>query len=76
MLNLSNSKIKDKMDLTSAKSLVAVEKKEAQKVALKLLGIFSFSFLVAMFLPWTQNIRGMGIVNTLRPEQRPQTISS
>lgn len=76
MLNLSKSKIKDKMDLTSAKSLVAVEKKEAQKVALKLLGIFSFSFLVAMFLPWTQNIRGIGIVNTLRPEQRPQTIHS
>jgi multidrug resistance efflux pump len=76
MLNLSRSKIRDKMDLSSAKTLVEVEKKEAQKVVLKLLGIFSFSFLVAMFLPWTQNIRGMGVVNTLRPEQRPQTIHS
>lgn len=64
------------MDLSAAKTLVAVEKKEAQKVVLKLIGIFSTCFLLAMFLPWTQNIRGIGIVNTLRPEQRPQTIHS
>lgn len=76
MLNLSESDIKSKIDLKYAKTLVEVEKRLAQKVVIKLLGIFAFSFLIAMFLPWTQNIRGIGIVNTLRPEQRPQTIHS
>lgn len=76
MLNLSRDNISEKVDLKSAKTLKIVENKFAQKVALKLLGIFSFCFLVAMFLPWTQNIRGIGVVNTLRPEQRPQAIQS
>lgn len=76
MLNLSRNSVSEKVDLESAKTLKLVENKFAQKVALKLLGIFSFCFLVAMFLPWTQNIRGIGVVNTLRPEQRPQAIQS
>ena len=29
-----------------------------------------------MFLPWTQNIRSKGVVTTLQPDQRPQTINS
>jgi multidrug efflux pump subunit AcrA (membrane-fusion protein) len=32
--------------------------------------------LVAMFLPWTQNIRAKGTVTTLRQEQRPQQMNT
>lgn len=32
--------------------------------------------LVALFLPWTQNIRAKGTVTTLRQEQRPQQINT
>jgi multidrug efflux pump subunit AcrA (membrane-fusion protein) len=32
--------------------------------------------LVAMFLPWQQNVRGDGAVTALRPEDRPQTVPS
>jgi multidrug resistance efflux pump len=32
--------------------------------------------VVALFLPWTQNIQTTGKVTTLRPDQRPQTIQS
>ncbi len=32
--------------------------------------------VVAMFLPWTQNIRTRGAVTTLRQEQRPQELNS
>ncbi|MCB0705362.1 MAG: HlyD family efflux transporter periplasmic adaptor subunit [Saprospiraceae bacterium] len=32
--------------------------------------------LIALFLPWTQNIRTAGKVTTLTPGQRPQTIQS
>jgi len=32
--------------------------------------------IVCLFLPWTQNIRSMGSVTTLRQEQRPQEINT
>ncbi len=32
--------------------------------------------IVLLFLPWTQNIRAKGVVTTLSPEQRPQTINT
>lgn len=32
--------------------------------------------VVALFLPWTQNIRSRGNVSTLNPEQRPQEVNS
>lgn len=34
------------------------------------------TFLVFLFLPWTQNVQSNGKITTLRPEQRPQTIHS
>ncbi len=30
---------------------------------------------IALFLPWTQNISGQGLVTTLTPDQRPQTFN-
>lgn len=38
-------------------------------------GVFG-SFLLLVFLPWTQNIRARGSVTTLRQEQRPQELNS
>lgn len=76
MLNLSPENIDEKIDYDRAKTLSSVEKKVANKVILRLITIFSVSFLTAMLLPWTQNIRGTGNVNTLLPEQRPQSIHS
>ncbi|TRX13449.1 HlyD family secretion protein [Flavobacterium gawalongense] len=32
--------------------------------------------VIALFLPWTQNISGSGSVTTLKPSQRPQTIQT
>ena len=40
-----------------------------------ILGIF-FVVVLALFLPWTQNIRSRGEVSTLNPEQRQQEINS
>ena len=34
------------------------------------------SFIILMFVPWTQNIRSEGTVTTLRQEQRPQQINT
>jgi multidrug resistance efflux pump len=38
--------------------------------------IVLFSFFIALFLPWTQNVRAPGALTTLYPDQRPQTIQS
>lgn len=35
---------------------------------------FSVCILLALFMPWTQNIRAKGVVTTLTPDQRPQMI--
>lgn len=40
-----------------------------------LLGVL-IVLIVALFLPWTQNIRAKGTVTTLRQEQRPQEINT
>jgi multidrug efflux pump subunit AcrA (membrane-fusion protein) len=34
------------------------------------------SFIILLFIPWTQNIRSEGSVTTLRQEQRPQQINT
>lgn len=36
--------------------------------------IISGAMVIALFLPWTQNIRARGTVTSLSPDQRPQTI--
>ena len=77
MLNISqNNSIEGKVDLSSFRSFALVREYRAGKLFSRLL-IVSFLLLVlAMFLPWTQNIRSKGFVTTLQPEQRPQTINS
>ncbi|MDT8348076.1 MAG: HlyD family efflux transporter periplasmic adaptor subunit, partial [Flavobacteriaceae bacterium] len=42
----------------------------------RILWVFSIIVLVFLFLPWTQNIRGIGSVTTLAPEQRPHDIQT
>jgi len=34
------------------------------------------TLILALFLPWTQNIKAKGKVTTLRPEQRPQEVNN
>lgn len=73
MLNISNEIVTIKSEL---KTLDHVEAKQSGKVLLKLL-IITFSLItIALFLPWTQNVRGRGNVTTLFPDQRPQTINT
>jgi multidrug resistance efflux pump len=36
----------------------------------------SIGFVLILFLPWTQNVQGDGMLTTLQPEHRPQTIQS
>ncbi len=74
MLNISNNAIHAGDDLSGCRSTqknkLSPWHLSFRNLLLLLLGIF----LIFMLLPWTQNVRADGLVTTLRPEQRPQTI--
>ncbi|RDI54751.1 HlyD family secretion protein [Flavobacterium glaciei] len=75
MLNISDNKtILPSLDrFTTVKNLV---NRPHYKILNKIIVGVSFIAVIALFLPWTQNISGSGSVTTLRPEQRPQSIQS
>lgn len=43
---------------------------------LKVMYVLALMVLIILFLPWTQNIRSIGKVTALQPEQRPQAIQN
>lgn len=76
MLNISNRSIKNDIDESQFKSIKTVNSKTYNKVLIKLIFAFSLLGLLVLFLPWTQNVQTKGMVTTLSPESRPQTIHS
>ncbi|TMM31250.1 biotin/lipoyl-binding protein [Polaribacter aestuariivivens] len=76
MLNISNNQLNKKVDLTQFKSGKSIFSKNYYKSFNKFLFAFAVIGIIVLFLPWTQNISGQGIVTTLTPDQRPQTIQS
>ena len=76
MLNISNNKIHHKIDLTAFKSGKIIFTKKYYKAFNKFLSVFAIIGFITLFLPWTQNITSKGLVTTLTPNQRPQTIQS
>lgn len=76
MLNISPKSINDKVKPVRLKSMEFVNNRKSGNVLLKLMTSLTVIGLVFLFIPWTQNIQGGGVVTTLRPDQRPQTIHS
>ncbi|WP_166384648.1 MULTISPECIES: HlyD family secretion protein [unclassified Polaribacter] len=76
MLNISNNQLHKNFDLAAFKSGKNIFTKEYYKAFNKFLLAFAIIGFIALFLPWTQNITGQGLVTTLTPNQRPQTIQS
>lgn len=76
MLNISESKIADKIDQRKYKSFSQTLATHAgRRLAIFLLSVLGLVFLL-MFMPWTQNIRARGYVTALEPDKRPQTLES
>ena len=76
MLNISENSINSYISLSDFKSFGFLRKSRIKRLSLFLfLGLF-LGVVIAMFLPWTQNIQAKGYVTTLLPEQRPQAIQS
>ena len=76
MLNISNNKVSEFIDLTKYKSGKDIFTKEYNKGFKKFLLVFTVILILILFLPWTQNISSQGNVTTLKPNQRPQTLQS
>lgn len=76
MLNISENKLSDKVDLTRYVAAQKVFHRRHYKHFDRFLLAFAVIGLIVLFLPWTQNVQGEGFLTTLNPEQRPQTIQS
>ncbi|WP_158850206.1 HlyD family secretion protein [Algibacter sp. L1A34] len=76
MLNITNNKVSEYIDLKAFKSGKDIFNKEYHKRFKKFLKVFSIIIVIIVFLPWTQNISSTGLVTTLKPDQRPQSIQS
>ncbi|NNL81939.1 MAG: HlyD family efflux transporter periplasmic adaptor subunit [Winogradskyella sp.] len=76
MLNISHNQLNKKVDISGSKSGKRVFHQRYYKHFNGFLLIFTLVGIVVLFLPWTQNITGRGLVTTLTPGQRPQTIQS
>ncbi|WP_111707717.1 HlyD family secretion protein [Lutibacter citreus] len=76
MLNISNNKVSENINIKSFKSGQEIFSKQYHKGFKRFLFYFSIILVVILFLPWTQNITSNGNVTTLKPNQRPQTLQS
>ncbi|OEK07568.1 biotin attachment protein [Flavivirga aquatica] len=76
MLNISHNQLNKKIKLTHYKSGKNIFNKSYYKRFNQFLLVFALIGLIVLFLPWTQNITGKGLVTTLKLNQRPQTIQS
>lgn len=76
MLNLSSRKITTNLADEHLSSLQVLQTPRLGKVLARwLVGLF-LVLLIVLFLPWQQNINGVGSLTALDPADRPQTVQS
>jgi membrane fusion protein, adhesin transport system len=76
MLNISENSIQQRMQKHDFNSFAKTELSGSNRMFVRwLYGVFVV-IIVMLFLPWTQNIQSDGVVTTLNPSNRPQTIQS
>ena len=76
MLNISHNKLNESVNIDQFNCSKKVFVDRYSKYFNRFLALFALIFLIVLFLPWTQNITGSGLVTTLKPDQRPQSIQS
>ena len=75
MLNISQNKRNTNL-LEKYSTVKNLSNRPHYKILNRIIAVVSFFGIIALFLPWTQNISGSGAVTTLKPNQRPQTIQT
>ena len=76
MLNITKNHVSEHIDIKTLKSGKDIFTVQYHKRFKNFLKVFSILIVVIIFLPWTQNITSTGLVTTLKPNQRPQSIQS
>lgn len=76
MLKLSSTRVKKAMAAEHLSGLKSLQTPKAGKLLAQWLIIFFGILVIAMFLPWQQNIRGEGSITALSPGDRPQTVQT
>jgi len=76
MLNISEGNKTSPELLQRYKTVRDLSARPHYKILNRIIWTFSILAIIALFLPWTQNISGSGAVTTLKPNQRPQSIQS
>lgn len=76
MLNFSRQRIHKVIEQEKLYALRAIKTPRSGKILARWLMVISVLFLIIVFLPWQQNIRGFGNVNAFNPANRPQTVES
>lgn len=66
----------DKLSETQLYSLRTLKTPGIGRTVAKVLMGITFLFILFLFLPWQQNIRGQGKLTTLSPKNRPQMVES
>ncbi|MDX1651517.1 MAG: HlyD family efflux transporter periplasmic adaptor subunit [Brumimicrobium sp.] len=76
MLNLTKEDLGQRISQDKYSAMQLCSKRNTHKVLPRILTIILIIFIIFLFVPWTQNIRARGEVNTLNPEHRPQMLHS
>lgn len=76
MLKLSKQDIRKDIQYDAMYSLRSLKTPHAARMLAIWIMIIILVFLIVLFLPWQQNIRGNGKVTAFNPSNRPQTIET
>ena len=76
MLNISDKNSINNEALEKYSTVKNLSNRPHYKILNQIILAVSIIVIIALFLPWTQNISGSGAVTTLKPNQRPQSIQS
>ncbi len=76
MLDISQHSVKNKISKGDYKSFHMVYSGKNNNVLKRWLFGILLLILIILCLPWTQNISGDGVLTSLRPDQRPQSIQT
>ena len=74
MLDLSPQNPLPKLDSNTFGSFRTIGVAKANELFAKWVIAICVITIIGMFLPWTQNIRALGTLTSLSPDQRPQTV--
>jgi multidrug resistance efflux pump len=76
MLNLSPNRVNKIIEQEKLYSLRAIKVPKAGKMLARIFAVIGGLFLILLFVPWQQNIRGTGKVTAFNPGNRPQTVET